>query len=153
MRWRSVNCLVPQINILIYIDGHKCCRNKTYNGSKSCAICKDMNKLKILPKNQFLYELWHRLMIKIKAKANLGGRYMYFSPEPYFCVYSAIFFPRVILYNFFLLLLIYGGLGFLFKAFSWWDLVPVVWGLLGFLGLGSLYKHKRITLGKKLVRL
>ena len=28
---------------------------------------------------------------------------------------------------------------------------PVVWGLLGFLGLGSLYKHIRITLGKKMV--
>ena len=28
----------------------------------------------------------------------------------------------------------------------------MVWGLLGFLGLVSLYKHKRITLGKKMVR-
>ena len=27
--------------------------------------------------------------------------------------------------------------------------MPVVWGLLGFLGKGSLYKHKRISLGKK----
>ena len=26
---------------------------------------------------------------------------------------------------------------------------PVGWGLIGFLGLGSLCKHKRITLGKK----
>ena len=34
-------------------------------------------------------------------------------------------------------------------VFSWWGLGPVVWGLLGFLGWGSLYKHKRITLGKK----
>ena len=24
----------------------------------------------------------------------------------------------------------------------------MVWGFLGFLGLGSLYKHKRITMGK-----
>ena len=37
-------------------------------------------------------------------------------------------------------------------VFIWWGLGPVVWGLLGFLGLGSLYKHKRITLGKKMVR-
>ena len=50
-------------------------------------------------------------------------------------------FPRVILYNFFLILLIYGGLGF---------------GVLGlgsyigfFLGWGYLYKHQGINLGKK----
>ena len=36
-------------------------------------------------------------------------------------------------------------------VFSWWGLGPLVWGLLGFLGWGSLYKHKRITLGKKMV--
>ena len=34
------------------------------------------------------------------------------------------------------------------EVFSWWGLGPVVWDLLGFLGWGSLYKHKRITLGK-----
>ena len=33
-------------------------------------------------------------------------------------------------------------------VFCWRGLGPVVWGLLGFLGWGSLYKHKRITLGK-----
>ena len=32
--------------------------------------------------------------------------------------------------------------------FSWWGLGPVVWGLLGFSGWGSLYKHEGITLGK-----
>ena len=51
----------------------------------------------------------------------------------------AIFFPRVILYYFFLFLLIYGGLGFGASGV----------GPSGFLGLGSLYKHKRISLGKK----
>ena len=33
--------------------------------------------------------------------------------------------------------------------FSWWDFGPVVWGQLGFWGPGSLYKHIRLTLGKK----
>ena len=37
-------------------------------------------------------------------------------------------------------------------VFSWWGLGPVVWGLLVFLGWGSLYKHKRITLGEKMIR-
>ena len=37
-------------------------------------------------------------------------------------------------------------LGFLGLGFSVDG--PVVWGLLGFLGWGSLYEHKRITLGK-----
>ena len=37
-------------------------------------------------------------------------------------------------------------------VFSWWGLGPVVWGILGFLGWGSLYKHKRITLETKMVR-
>ena len=37
------------------------------------------------------------------------------------------------------------------EVFSWWGLGPVVWGLLGFLVWGSLYKHERITLGKKMV--
>ena len=70
---------------------------------------------------------------------------------------SYIFSPRVILINFYLFSLIYGGLGF------WcWGLRLGVWGwgfqLMGFwacgegpsgyLGQGSLYKHKRITLGK-----
>ena len=36
-------------------------------------------------------------------------------------------------------------------VFSWWGLGPAVWGHLGFLGWGFLYKHKRITLGKKMV--
>ena len=68
-----------------------------------------------------------------------------------------IFSPRVILYNFFLILLIYGGLGF------WgWGLILGFWGwgfqLMGFgacgVGLswfyrdGALYTHRRITLGK-----
>ena len=48
------------------------------------------------------------------------------------------------------------GVGVLFwvfgvGVFSWWGLGPLVWGLMGFLGWGSLYKHKRITLGKKMV--
>ena len=30
-----------------------------------------------------------------------------------------------------------------------WLLGSVVWGLLGFWGWGFLYKHKRLTLGKK----
>ena len=35
-------------------------------------------------------------------------------------------------------------------VFSWWGFGPVVWGHLGFfLGLTLLYKHQRITLGKK----
>ena len=38
------------------------------------------------------------------------------------------------------------------RVFSWWGLGPVVWGLLVFLGWGSLYKHKRITLGEKMIR-
>ena len=33
-------------------------------------------------------------------------------------------------------------------VFSRWSLGPVVRGLQGFMGWGSLYKHKRITLGK-----
>ena len=33
-------------------------------------------------------------------------------------------------------------------VFIWRGSGPVVWGLLGFLGWGSLYKHIRITLGK-----
>ena len=33
-------------------------------------------------------------------------------------------------------------------VFSSWVVGPVVWGLLGYLGWGSLYKHKKITLGK-----
>ena len=73
------------------------------------------------------------------------------------------FFPQVYSLKFFLNFAhlwwfgVWGfGVGVLFwvfgvGAFSWWGLGPVVWGLLGFLGLGSLYKHKRITLGKKMV--
>ena len=63
-----------------------------------------------------------------------------------------IFFPFPGL--FFIIFLILAGLGlrlgFGVGVFSWWGLGPVVWGLLGLLGWGSLYKHKRITLGKKL---
>ena len=33
-------------------------------------------------------------------------------------------------------------------VFGWWGLGPVVLGLLGFLGWGCLYKHKRVTMGK-----
>ena len=44
-------------------------------------------------------------------------------------------------------------IGFLgVRVFSWWGLGPVVWGLLVFLGWGSLHKHKRITLGEKMIR-
>ena len=35
------------------------------------------------------------------------------------------------------------------EVFSWLGLGPVVRGFLGFGGWSSLYKHKRITLGKK----
>ena len=88
---------------------------------------------------------------------NVYFRFEYIFHSHLFALY---FFPRVILYNFFLLLLIYGGLGF------WgWGLILGFWGwgfqlmgfgacgvgLSGFFGLGSLYKHKRITLGKKMV--
>ena len=59
------------------------------------------------------------------------------------CVNDAIFFPRVILYNVFLFWLIYGGLGFwdLILGFWGWGFQlrgfgPVVWGFLGFFGLG-----------------
>ena len=46
------------------------------------------------------------------------------------------FFPRVILYNFFLFWLIYGGLGL------WiWGLILGFWGW-AFLGWGSLYTDK-----------
>ena len=41
------------------------------------------------------------------------------------------------------------GLGFWGWGFQLMGLEPeVVWGLVAFLGLGSLYKHRRITLGK-----
>ena len=59
-------------------------------------------------------------------------------------------FPRFIIYNFLLFLLIYGGFGFLGLGFS----VVGVWGLWCeafwvFWGWGSLYNHKGIILGKK----
>ena len=73
----------------------------------------------------------------------------------------AIFFPRVILYNFFLFWLINGGLGFwgwgLILGFCGWGFQLMGFGVCGvgpsgfFFGWGSLYKHKRITLGKKMV--
>ena len=63
---------------------------------------------------------------------------------------------------FFLFLLIYGGLGFGIwdGVLDWFFLrtdfhlmgfgaCGVVWGLLGFMGWGSLYEHKRINLGKE----
>ena len=73
---------------------------------------------------------------------------------------SLYFFPRVILYNFLLFWLIYGGLGFgvlglgsyigfLGLGFSVDGFGACGVGPSGFLGWGSLYKHKRITLGKK----
>ena len=43
------------------------------------------------------------------------------------------------------------GLGFWVWGFRWWGFGPGVWGLLGFWGWGSLYKHRRITLGKNLL--
>ena len=67
------------------------------------------------------------------------------------------FFPKVILYTFFSFysfMVVWGfAVGVLrwvleFGIFSWWGLGPLVWGLLGFWGRGSLYKHKRETLGK-----
>ena len=69
------------------------------------------------------------------------------------CLNTHYIFPRFILYNFFLVLLIYGGgfgfwgwgliLGFQLMAFGACGVGPS-W----FFGLGSLYKYKRITLGK-----
>ena len=42
------------------------------------------------------------------------------------------------------------GLGFRGWFFSGWGLWSVVWGHLGFFGVGALYKHKRITLETKM---
>ena len=76
-------------------------------------------------------------------------------------ILAIFFFPGLFFIIFILLLLIYGGLGFgvlgLGSYFGFLGLglsVDGVWGLWCgafwvFLGLGSLYKHKRITLGKK----
>ena len=71
---------------------------------------------------------------------------------------QAIFFPRVILYNFFLFWLIYGGFGFwgggLILGFGGRGFQLMGFGSCGVgpsgfvLGWGSLYKHKRITVGK-----
>ena len=60
-----------------------------------------------------------------------------------------IFFPGLffIIFSYFGSFMVVWGFGV--GVFSWWGLGPVVWALLGFLGWGSLYKHKRITLGKK----
>ena len=65
------------------------------------------------------------------------------------CLRNAIFFPRVILYNFFLLLVIFGlgfwGLGFILGIRGWE--FQLMWfgacgvGTSGFLGWGSLYIH------------
>ena len=74
----------------------------------------------------------------------------------------AVFFPRVILLTFCLIFariwwfwgrgLGLGVLVWIFRVgvYSWWGLGPVVWGILGLLCWGSLYKHRRMTLGKKL---
>ena len=71
----------------------------------------------------------------------------------------AIFFPRVFLYSvfyFFVHLWWFGGFGvgvldwvFCLGGFGFWGLGPVVRVLLGFLGWDSLYKHKRVTQGKR----
>ena len=68
------------------------------------------------------------------------------------------FFPRFILYIFILFWLIYGGLGFwgwgLMLGFWGWGFQLMEFGACGMgpsgfsLGWGSLYEHKRITLGK-----
>ena len=80
---------------------------------------------------------------------------------PFLCeVFGAIFFfPGLffLIFSYFCSFMVVWGFGvgvlyWVFGVFSWWGLGPVVWGLLGFLGLGSLYKHKRINLGKKIVR-
>ena len=74
----------------------------------------------------------------------------------------AVFIPRVILLTFCLIFariwwfwdrgLGLGVLVWIFRVwvYSWWGKEPVVWGILGLLGWLSLYKHKRMTLGKKL---
>ena len=73
-----------------------------------------------------------------------------------------IFFPRVILFNFFFSLLIYGGLGFwgwglrfgfLGCGFQLIGFGACDVGPSGFFGLGLSYKHKRITLGKEMVQI
>ena len=68
-------------------------------------------------------------------------------------VFIAIFFPRVILYTLFSILLISGGLGFWgwglglgSQLLGFWDCGL---SLSSFYGVGDLYnKHKRINLGK-----
>ena len=68
-----------------------------------------------------------------------------------------IFFPGLffIIFSYFGSFMVVWGFGgrvlywvFGVGVISWWGLEPVVWGLLGFLARGSLYKHKRINLGK-----
>ena len=77
------------------------------------------------------------------------------------CLWGQIF-SRVILCTFFLFLLIYDGLGFrggvlvwVFGVgfFSWWGFGGLWCGAFWvFWGWGFLYKHKRITLGKMVLR-
>ena len=54
--WRSLSCIVPQINISD-INVHICYWTKTFNALNSCKISKDINKPKNPPQNQFVYEL------------------------------------------------------------------------------------------------
>ena len=79
-------------------------------------------------------------------------------------LFDAIYFPRVIIYTFFSFLLIYGGLvvlGLGFGVFDWgfwgWSFQLMGFGACGvgpvwvfFWGWGSLNKHRRMSLGKKL---
>ena len=77
------------------------------------------------------------------------------------CNINALFFPGLffLIFSYFCsFLVVWGfGVGVLFwvfgvGVFSWWGLGPVVQGLLGLFGWGSLYKHKIITLEKEMVQ-
>ena len=85
---------------------------------------------------QFNLATWLRLLKFI----------LYFFPGLFFIIFSYIC-PFMAVWGF--------GVGVLklvleVWVFSRWSLNPVVWGLLGFMRWGYLYKHKRITLVKKL---
>ena len=72
-------------------------------------------------------------------------------------MFTLLFFPRVILYNFllfWLIMVVWGhGVGVLYWDFEWgfsvYEFGASGVGPSGFLGWGSLYKHKRITPEKK----